>query len=272
MIGLETSISPSAEIDSTATIADGVEVGPHCYVGPQVTIGAGTRLHRGAMVMSHTTIGERNEVFPYAVLGGEPQDRKDDPNDPGVLVIGDGNIIREHMTIHRSVGSARPTVVGDNCFLMASSHIAHNAQVGNGVTLVNNAGVGAHTTVGDGVNMSSCTMVHQFVQIGELVMFQGLSGVSQHVPPFMIVSRRNQVAGINVIGMRRSGSFSNAEIRHTRELFRFLYRTSGTFGEALRQAHDREWGKAGARVLEFIDKALSQEPPHKRGICGGPTD
>ncbi len=265
-------IHPSASIHPSAQIAEDVEIGAGCVVGPQCVVGRGTRLHPAAMVVSHTTLGEGNELHPCAIIGGDPQDRKYNPSRPGRLIIGDRNVFREHVTINRSVGDEVPTRVGSGCYLMAYSHFGHNAQIGDGVTLANCACVAGHGRVGSGSFLSGGGMMHQYCSVGELVMFQGLTAVSQHVPPFVIVTRVNVVVGLNRVGLARSGRFTPEERENLKQVYRLMYRDreQRTMSDALAAASEREWGRPATIFLDFIRNAMSEEPPRRRGLCGPP--
>jgi len=266
-------IDPSARIDETATIGPRVSIGPDVIIGPHCTIGADTVLRARAIIIAHTVMGERNDVHPYAVLGGDPQDRAYDPAVPGRLVIGDANIFREGVTVSRGTGDAVPTEIGSDCFLMSQSHVGHNAKLGDGVVLANGASVAGHARVGAGTVMSGFCVVHQFTHIGEMVMFRGLSGVGMHVPPYVIIAGGNNVAGINTIGLRRRG-FTQQEREEIKTLFRSFYRDRGTtpIPTVHHRLSEQTWTDRARRFLDFIGESLAQEPPRNRGLCGTGRD
>ncbi|TVQ59522.1 MAG: acyl-ACP--UDP-N-acetylglucosamine O-acyltransferase [Phycisphaerales bacterium] len=263
-------VHPTADVHPSATLGDGVVVEASAHIGPRCVIGANTRIRRGAVVVSHTTMGERNDVHSYAVLGGDPQDRAFKPDVPGALIIGDGNIFREHATISRSTGEERPTRIGSNCFLMAYAHVGHNSVLEDDVVMVNGASVAGHCSVGRGALLSAGSGLHQFCRMGELVMLRGLTGVSMHAPPFVIVADTNKMMGLNVIGMRRCGRYTAQDRLDVKRAFMTLYR--GALGrpivERLAETEALGLGAAGQMFLAFIRATLSDEPPRRRGVVG----
>lgn len=198
-------IHSSAIVDPAAELAEDVVVGPFCYVEAGVRIGPGTVLDSHVIVKSNTTIGARNVVAQGAVLGGDPQDRKYG-NEPTYLVIGDDNVIREYVTIHRATGAEKVTSVGNRCYFMAFVHLGHNVTVHDDVTIANGVGVSGHVTIEERANISGMTGIHQWVRIGKVAMVGGMSRIVRDVPPYMIVSGEDQkVHDINAVGLRRIG-------------------------------------------------------------------
>jgi UDP-N-acetylglucosamine acyltransferase len=194
-----------SQVESGAEIADDVEIGPFCYVEAGTRIGAGTRLDSHVTIKRNTTIGLRNYIGQGTVLGGDPQDRKY-KGEPSFLKIGDDNVIREYVTIHRATGEGNSTTVGNNCFLMAFCHLGHNVSVHNYVTLANNAGISGHVTIEDMVTFGGMVGVHQWVRVGKVAMVGGFGRVGRDVPPYMIWDGWNErVADINAVGLRRIG-------------------------------------------------------------------
>ena len=198
-------VHPTAFVDKEADIAHGVVVGPFCTIEAGAKIGAETTLEGHVTVRKGTTIGMRNSIAQGAVIGGDPQDRKY-KGELTFLSVGDDNIVREYVTIHRASGEGKTTVVGDRNYLMAFVHIAHNGKVGNDITIANNVGVSGHVTIEDKVMIGGMTGVHQFVRIGKLAMVGGMSRIVRDVPPFMITEGLDQtVHDINAVGLRRVG-------------------------------------------------------------------
>lgn len=168
-------------------------------------IGAGTRLESHVTVKSFSTLGKRNVIASGAVIGGDPQDRKYDGQET-YLTIGDDNVVREYVTIHRATGEGNSTVVGDRNYLMAFVHLGHNVTLHNDITIANSVGVSGHVTIEDMVTIGGMTGIHQFVRIGKLAMVGGLSRIVRDVPPFMLVEGVDQaVRDINAVGLRRIG-------------------------------------------------------------------
>lgn len=241
-------IHATALIDPAAQLADDVEVGPFSIVGPHVKIGAGTTIGAHCVIDGHTTIGSDNRIFQFNSIGAIPQDKKY-RGEPTELIIGDRNTIREFCTFNLGVpGAGGKTTVGDDNWIMAYSHIAHDCHVGNSTTLANNTTLAGHVYLGDWVTIGGLTGVHQFVQIGAHAMVGFASAVTQDVPPFMLVDGNPlAVRGYNVVGLRRRG-FSSERIAAVKSMHRALYRD----------------GLTAAQASERI-AALAQEQPHAQG-------
>jgi UDP-N-acetylglucosamine acyltransferase len=225
-------IHPTAIVDARAELAASVEVGPYAVVGAGVSVGEGTTIGAHCVIDGPTRIGRDNRIFPHAALGAAPQDMKY-RGEPTELHIGDRNTIREFCTFNR--GTAQDggiTRVGDDNWIMAYVHIAHDVQVGNRVILANNATLAGHVHVGDWVIVGGLTGVHQFCKIGAHAMTGFQSHVSQDVPPFMMVSGNPlSVHGFNVEGLRRRG-FSRERIALVKQMHRLLYRDGLTLDAA----------------------------------------
>jgi len=204
-------IHPLAYVDPKADLAEDVEVGPFCYVEAGTVIGAGTRLDSHATIKAGTTLGEGNYVGQGAVLGGDPQDRKFGAESTFVR-IGDRNVFREYVTVHRATGEGNATVIGDDNFIMAYCHLGHNVTVHNFVTIANSAAIAGHVTLEDLVNIGGIVGVHQFTRIGKAAMIAGMSRVTRDVPPFMVVGGEDEVHDINAIGLRRIGVTPQARL------------------------------------------------------------
>jgi UDP-N-acetylglucosamine acyltransferase len=215
-------ISPHAVVDPRARIADDVEIGPFCVIGPDVTIERGCVLHNNVTVTGHTSIGPENVIHPNAVLGGPPQDRKY-RGVPTRLEIGRDNIFREAVTIH--IGTERGggiTRVGDSNYFMVNSHVGHDARIGSNCTFANNVMIAGHVLCGDNVNMAGGVGVHHFVTIGDLAFVGGYSRIHHDVPPFCKVDGADIVRGLNTVGLRRAG-FSEDDIEALEDAIRLLF-------------------------------------------------
>jgi UDP-N-acetylglucosamine acyltransferase len=198
-------IHPLALVDPGAQLAEDVVVGPFCNVEADVVIGAGTRLDSHVTVKSGTTMGANNFVAQGTVLGGDPQDRKY-KGEPTYLRIGDNNVIREYVTIHRASKEGQYTTIGNNCYLMAFVHLGHDCTVHDNVTITNGVGVSGHCTIEEMVTIGGMTAVHQWVRIGKVAMVGGVSRIVKDVPPFMLSEGVEQIVhDINAVGLRRYG-------------------------------------------------------------------
>jgi UDP-N-acetylglucosamine acyltransferase len=198
-------IHPSSFVDPRAELAGDVEVGPFCYVREGAILGAGCRLESHVTVFPNVTAGERNVFAHGAVIGGDPQDRKYS-GEPTYLQIGDDNVFREYVTVHRATGEGNLTAIGNRCFLMAYCHVGHNSIVEDGVTMANSVGVSGHVTIEEGSNIGGMTGIHQFVRVGRFSMVGGFTKITTDVPPFMIIAGSDpEVRDINAVGLRRMG-------------------------------------------------------------------
>ena len=251
-------IHPTALIDPEAEIADDVQVGPHVVVEGQVRVGPGCTLKNGCHLIGPLNMGGHNTVHSYAVLGDVPQHLKYN-GAPSRLEVGEQNVFREHVTVHRASLAGGVTRIGNRNYLMANSHVGHDAIVGNNCVLVNACLVGGHAVIQDNAMLAGGSAVHQFARVGRLALLGGLSGASMDLPPFMILQYINVIAGVNVIGMRRAG-VSNGAITAVRKAFHVIYRSDLLLPSSLAQV-ERELGHVPevAELIAFIRAS-------KRGI------
>ncbi|MBU6409848.1 MAG: acyl-ACP--UDP-N-acetylglucosamine O-acyltransferase [Verrucomicrobia bacterium] len=225
-------IHPSAIVHPKARIAAGCEIGPYCVIGRNVVLGEQCRLHSHVVIDGHTTIGKRNEIFPFACIGLKTQDLK---WDKGVTrtAIGDGNTFREYVTIHSATGDEETTRVGSNNLILAYCHIAHNCVLGNRIIMSNVATLAGHVIVEDSAVIGGLAAVHQFCRIGKMAMIGGCSKVVQDVPPFMIADGNPaQTRTINKTGMERNG-ISEERQRALRAAYKILFREGLALSNAI---------------------------------------
>ena len=228
-------IHPSAVVSPSAELAAGVKVGPYCMIGDQVCIGRDTVLESHVVIEGHTQIGERNRIYPFVSIGSPPQDvgyRGEDTR----LIIGDDNIIREYSTINRATTKQEwETVIGNQNYLMAYAHIAHDCTLGNMIIVSNVATLGGHITVGDHAILGALIAVQQFVRIGAHAFLGAKSGIDRDVPPFMITAGpRAKLYGVNQKGLHRKG-FSNEAIDGLKKAYRIIWRENQRFSEGINQ-------------------------------------
>ena len=225
-------VHPTAIVDAAAELAAGVSVGPYAVIGAGVTVGAGTTIGSHCVIEGPTTIGRDNRIFPHAALGAAPQDMKY-RGEPTRLEIGDRNTVREFCTFNRGTAQDEGvTRIGDDNWIMAYVHIAHDVQLGCRTILANNATLAGHVHVGDWVIVGGLSGVHQYCKIGAHAMTGFQSHVSQDVPPFMMVAGNPLgVHGFNVEGLRRRG-FSRERIGLVKQMHRLLYRDGLTLEQA----------------------------------------
>jgi len=216
-------IHPSTVVSSEVEIGEDVKIGPQCSLEGCITIGAGTRIAGHNYLRGPLVIGERNRIYPFVCLGFEPQDFKFDPESPCAgLRIGDDNILREQVTIHRSISEEVPTVVGDRNMFMVGVHVAHDCTVGSQCVFANNVSLAGHVRVDDQVTIGGGSVVGQWMRVGRLAFIGGGIGIPGHFPPFMMGRRIGTVSGINAIGMRRAG-FGQVELDHARWVYRVVF-------------------------------------------------
>ncbi len=215
-------IHPTAIISAEAQLAEDVSVGPYAIIDGPVTLGAGTVVHAHSRIIGPVTMGERNAIHTGAVIGDWPQDRKF-KGDFSETVIGDDNIFREGVTIHRGTGLNTRTLIGHRNFFMANSHVGHNAVVANDVTFVNGATLAGHAHIGDRAILGAYSSVHQFCRVGRLAMISNLAGLNVDFPPFFLTMTTNTVNQLNSVGLRRSG-MPRTSINALRRMFQVAFR------------------------------------------------
>jgi len=255
-------IHPTAIIHTTAEIADGAEIGPYSIINENVVIGEGTRIGPHVVVCRNTVVGKDCRIFQFSSIGEAPQDVKYSGEETQV-VIGDNNIIRENVTIHRaSVRGDGKTELGDHNFLMAYCHVAHDCKIGNHVIMANSATLGGHIRVEDYAILGGLSAAHQFVRIGTYCIVSGLTGIPQDIPPYtMAAGERARLYGLNLIGLKRH-HFPIETIRSLKKAYRVLFRSRLPLAKALQQLLDDEIATISevAHMIDFIQHS-------ERGIC-----
>ena len=244
-------IHPAAVISPEAQLGDNVEVGPLAVISGPVTIGADCVIRPGAYLFGPLTMGRGNSVYSGAVLGERPQHFKYN-DEPTTLEIGDHNIFRENVTVHRGTTHSMRTVIGSHNFLMANSHVAHDCIIGDRCILANGALVAGHCLLEDNVILSGNTAVHQFVRIGRLGMISGCSATGKDIPPFVIQQGLDTVSGLNIVGMKRLG-MSRDQINAVRTAFKMLFREGLVLPAAMAKM-ERELGTCDVvqEMLTFL--------------------
>jgi UDP-N-acetylglucosamine acyltransferase len=258
-------IDPSAQVAPTARVHPGAVVGPGVVIGDfaiiedDVVIGPGSRLEPYVYIKRWTTLGERNQISSGTVLGTDPLD-KGFTGARSYLMIGNGNIIREHYTISRGTEPESETVIGDENYIMTSGHIAHNCRIGNRTVIASCALVAGFADVEDQAFISGGAVIHQFSRIGRLAMIGGNTRVNSDLPPFFLYSDFNVAArGLNLVGLRRAG-FGDADIQALKTAYRLLYRSGLKLGEALQRIETEVPSEHARHLVAFIRAS-------KRGIC-----
>ncbi|MBN1848384.1 MAG: acyl-ACP--UDP-N-acetylglucosamine O-acyltransferase [Deltaproteobacteria bacterium] len=226
-------VHPTAVISAHAQLDPDVEIGPYCVIGEEVSIGKGTIIGSHAVIEGPTSIGEQNTIFPFVCIGTPPQDVGYKDEDTSIR-IGNGNIIREYVNINRATTKQDGiTIVGNNNYIMAYSHVAHDCVLGDGIIMANVATLGGHTIIGDHANLGGIVATHQFVRIGAYAFIGGKSAVSQDVPPFVLaVGDRAKPYGINQKGLKRFG-FSREVIDGLKKAYRIIWRETRQLNEGI---------------------------------------
>ena len=253
-------IHPTAVVDPGAQVDPSCEIGPFAVIGAKVKLGARTVVAAHAIVTGHTEMGEGNRVFPHAVLGEIPQDLKY-RGEPTALVVGDRNTFRECATINLgTVQGGGVTTIGSDCLFMAYSHIGHDCRIGDGAIIANSVALAGHVILEDHVHISGLAAAHQFCRIGRLAFVSGLTGVAMDVPPYCTVAGpRAELAGLNTVGMQRSG-MSEDQIGRVKQAYKIVFRSNLGLAEALAQL-EQELG-AHPEIAHFLAFVKSSQ----RGI------
>jgi UDP-N-acetylglucosamine acyltransferase len=251
-------VHSTAIIHPDARVHPTVQVGPYSIIDAGVSLGADCVIGPHVYITGQTTIGARNRFYSGAVIGEAPQDFKY-KGEATALEIGDGNLFREHVTVHRSNSPAENTVIGSNNFIMAGAHVGHNSRVGSNLIIANGALLGGHVVLQDRAFVSGTCLLHQFVRVGTLAMMRGGAAISKDLPPFAIARGENYMCGVNVIGMRRAG-ISSEERLEVKRLYHFLFRSGRKLREGIEAARQEFQGTAAKTMIEFVAET-------KRGIC-----
>ena len=218
-------IHNTAVINTKAIIAKNVKIGPYCVIGPNVQIDENTIIHSHVSISGNTIIGKNNKIYPFASIGNDPQDLKYNGEETK-LIIGDNNNIREYVSINPGTkGGGGKTILGNNCLLMVSSHVAHDCILENNVIIANNVAIAGHAKICEGVIIGGNSAVQQFTRIGKMAMIGGMTGVEKDVIPYALsVGNRNYLTGLNLIGLRRK-NILNKEILSLSEAYKEIFKT-----------------------------------------------
>jgi UDP-N-acetylglucosamine acyltransferase len=258
-------IHTTAIVDPKANLDSSVEVGAYSIIGPNVNIGAGTKIGPHVVIEGHTTIGKDNEFFQFSSIGAAPQDKKY-AGEPTLLEIGDRNVIREFCTFNLgTVQDGGVTRLGNDNWIMAYVHIAHDCQVGNHTIFANNAALAGHVQIGDWVIMGGFSNTHQFCKIGAHAMVGMSTSLTHDVPPYVILNGNPAAAhGINIEGLKRRG-FTREQISAIRQAYKTLYKSGLTLDEA-KAALDKEIAETNADIAPHLQSFRDFLDTSTRGI------
>ncbi len=256
------SIHPTALVSPKAILGENVVIGPFAIVEEGVRLGDDCIIQARAILTDRVTLGDRNLVGYGAVIGSAPQDFAHNNSVKSEVIIGNDNVIREYVTIHRGTAEGSATRMGNNNMLMAGVHLGHNSSVGNRTVIANNCLLAGYVEVGDDVVLGGGSVFHQFLRVGEMCMIRGGTAWSKDIPPFTVGVIINVVCGINAVGMRRKG-ISSAERLDVKRAYNLLYRSGLNVEQAIVQGASREWSSAAERFMKFVSHRT------KRGLCSG---
>ena len=246
-----------AVVDPSAEIGENCVIGPFCTVGANTKIGANTILRSHVVVEPHTSIGKDCDVYPFVTLGIQSQDLKYVPETVTYTDIGDRNFIREFVSVHSGTEEGSRTSIGDDCALLAQSHVAHNCTVGNHVVMSHGATLGGHVIIGDHVNIGGLSAIHQFCHVGKAAMVAGMATASQDVLPFTIADGHPaHMRVINKVGMERAG-YSGDEISEVRKAFRILFMREMRLEDAVNEVS--EIFPESANIKLMLDAVVSSQ-------------
>jgi UDP-N-acetylglucosamine acyltransferase len=250
-------IHPTAIVEPGAEIGSGTRIGPYCHVGARVVLGAECELVSHVVLAGRTRIGDGTRIFPFASIGHQPQDLKY-KGEESELILGQRNIIREHVTMNPgTTGGGMVTRIGDDCLFMASAHVAHDCIIGNRVIMANNAVLAGHVTVGDFAIFGGLSAAQQFTRIGQHAMIGGLTGVERDVIPYgSVMGDRARLVGLNIIGLQRRG-FSREDLQSLRIAYQMLFvEDTGTLADRVTEVAARFPDvRAVIDIVEFIRQA-----------------
>lgn len=252
-------IHPTAVIDPRAQIADDVVIGPYVVIEGEVHLAAGCKVAAHAVLQGNLFVEEGTQFGCHCVIGADPQDRSFDTAVDSGVKIGKKNIIRELVTIHRSSKAGEFTVIGEENFFMAGAHVGHDSIIGSWNNIANNVLFAGHVIIGDHCFFGGGAGVHQFVRVGDLALMQGNSGISLDLPPFSVVGGINELAGLNVIGLRRSGVSVEARVE-LKKVWRQLLRNNEPMTKVLEQLQQQEWQETTQKLIEFCTN------PSRKGL------
>jgi UDP-N-acetylglucosamine acyltransferase len=239
-------VHPTVRVGAYAVVDADVVVGPECEIGPYVYLTGVTK------------IGAHNRFHAGSVIGDAPQDLKY-RGEPTQLRVGDNNVFREHVTVHRSSTPTGQTSIGNGNLLMANSHVGHDTVLGNNVIVTNGALLAGHVIVEDRVVISGHCLVHQFTRLGTASMMQGGAGISKDLPPFTVARGNNGMCGLNVVGLRRIGILAEERLA-LKKLYRLLFRSGKQLRQAIEETRGQFGGEACRRMIEFVAAS-------RRGLC-----
>lgn len=253
-------IHPSAVVSKEANLGSDVTVGPFAIIEANSTIGDNCVIDAAAQIRSGTVVGADCKIGSGTIVGAEPQFHGFDSDTPSGVTIGDRNVLREYVTVHRSIEEGTNTTVGNDNYLMTGVHFGHDSIIGSHNTFANNTLLGGHVTFGNHCVIGGDSVFHQFVNVGDYVMCQGKSGMSLDIPPYVMTAGVNYVSGLNSVGLKRAG-FDNQARREIRQAFSDIYLSSTPLAEALKSVNLDDLTPEAQAFYQFLSKKS------KKGFC-----
>jgi UDP-N-acetylglucosamine acyltransferase len=252
-------IHPSALVSGDAQLADDVTIGAFSIIDGPAVIGAGTVIGPHVYIRGRVAMGSGNTIGYGAVVGEYPQSLGFDPSIDSGVVLGDNNILREYVTIHRSMNDGANTTLGSENFLMTTVHIGHDVQAGDGNVIGSNVLFAGHIELGNRVFIGGAAAMHQFIRIGDFAMIAGQAGISRDIPPYCLTTRTDRLAGLNSIGLRRAG-FTPEQRKELKSAFAILFQQDLSRADSLAKADASEWSPAAQKLIEAVRN------PSQRGV------
>ncbi len=246
-------IHHTAIVNKKSKISETVEIGPYCTIGPDVELGSNTKLHSHVNIAGNTKFGKNNEIFPFTSIGTEPQDLKY-KGEKNSIIIGDNNKFREYVNINPgTLHGGSVTKIGNNNLLMVYCHVAHDCHIGNNIVLANNVQVGGHVSIHDNAIIGGSCAIHQFSRIGELAMVGGMTGVLSDVIPFgLSLGNRNNLAGLNIIGLRRA-KIPNNDIKILQKFYDLVFKNQNFRSNIDNLEAEIKENKYVKTIIDFIN-------------------
>ena len=246
-------IHKTAIIDKEAKISENVQIGPYCTIGPKVKIGSNSKLHSHVSIVGNTSIGDNNEIFPFSSIGTPPQDLKY-KGEENSIIIGNNNKFREYVNINPGTEQGGTiTKIGNNNLFMVYCHVAHDCNIKDNVVLANNVQVGGHVLIQNNAIVGGSCAIHQFSRIGQSAMIGGMTGVLSDVIPFgLSLGNRNNLVGLNLIGLRRAG-ISNEDIKIMQSSYEIIFKTSNFRINIENLDQKQKDNKYVKSIIEFIN-------------------
>jgi UDP-N-acetylglucosamine acyltransferase len=253
-------IHPTAIVSPRARLGKNITIGPGAVIEDEVTIGDDCTIQARAILTSRVTLGARNLVGYGAVIGAAPQDFAHDESIPSEVVIGDDNVLREYVTIHRGTKAGTATRIGNGNLLMVGVHAGHNVEIGDRNVIANNCLLAGYVQIGSDVVLGGGAVFHQLIRVGDMTMIRGGTAWSKDVPPFTVGKIINVICGINAVGMRRKGLGAEAR-QDVKRAYNLIYRSGMNVSQAIEKSLEMEWGPEGRRFLDFV------KVRGRKGLC-----